>query len=1429
MVTWDECAHILANSVSRPGSLGSVSALAFDPYSELLWAGTAAGQVCSHYSPTLARYTSYPATGSVFNPHPVRDLLIDDRHVFSLGEHVLHAAHRKGLASWSLSTTTQARHLQLASICTSPASASGSELIAGGSSNGIGVPSKDDVVLIINKNSNTITKTAPAEAGLVKLRKSARLLCAGTANGYIQLRDPRSLKVEHRLAAHAGGLLDMAVEGNLIYSVGWTVRLGHPVPDAFVKVHDIRANRALVPLSFAAQGGPALLAIHPKQNTTVFVTGSQGGFQVVDVNTPGEGLFFQTSTTSFVTSMALSPSADFIAFGEADGSVRMWTSVTQEEAEMGSAIPDPDKKFCVYETAEPEGPDVPISLNPRKEVWRRDTPLSALGLPYYDTPLLSAFDKWSYYATPASPLFNPPTKPDSQILSSLRQTDFVGYASLPRHLRGKRNAVSVAASDLDPDTNGFERAKRALPAFLGNADSDQRRQAPNTVNTSKAAALLVEQRKKTGMPLFRSEREKAELAKRLAKASAGRGEEDDEEDEDPLDELMADASLMSPTSPNASGTLSGGAGPGGSGSGGSRGPPAYYGVKTIQYSKFGVEDFDFGFYNNTPYSGLETHIPQSYANSYLQLLFSLQPLRQLSKAHIAQPCPEESCLLCEAGFLFRMLEDTHGANCQATNFLRVFTMNRRAKECGVLDEADEKGTGGMEGGYQQQSLSSSSSHGAGGGGGATGGTSSDAGAYANMVQRLNRFLIDELSRNYEQLTRTVESHQGGGGVVSSGGAATGSIPMIASNKRTISGSDVTTTSTGAHEAATAAGTASALRYGGSIHNPSNQSRNLVSDLFEVDAITRTTCGSCGNVTERNSTSRVTDLVYPRKALSNETAPLTDLASILKASLVRETLSKSLCKVCHTNHAPMKSRRILPPTARLPHSLAINAAVHTPEHQAYWLAGTEADSIGGSLGKKQQQSQQQQQGSAGASASSSSATPEKRKTRVLSYVPPKLAISVVNEDVRARGIWNDDDLAAMPDAAVYTCRAMIVQIQSGKEASHLCAIVKVPEAETAIAEAATAAAAASNAGLGADEPAPSPKPLSATIGSSTTGTRKRTQQNKKGAWYLFNDFLVKNISEAEALSFPHAWKVPAVLLFERVDEPYDLSSLNMVPDPSILFEDLSISRRRDPEMIRHRILKPEELPTPGTLVSIDAEFVALNQEELEVRSDGTRSVIRPVQRSLARVSVLRGEGPEADVPFIDDHIHTKVKVVDYLTQFSGIVHGDLDPETSRHTLVPLKVVYKKLRLLVDLGCIFVGHGLSSDFRIINIHVPPSQIIDTVELYRSNTHPRRLALRFLSWFLLKQDIQSGIAVGTEGAVIAGHDSIEDAMAAMRLYRMYESFKIDGRLDDVMEDLYEEGRRVNWKPPSTSGNNASLNSAAATPARYDSPALQSSTPLR
>lgn len=96
-------------------------------------------------------------------------------------------------------------------------------------------------------------------------------------------------------------------------------------------------------------------------------------------------------------------------------------------------------------------------------------------------------------------------------------------------------------------------------------------------------------------------------------------------------------------------------------------------------------------------------------------------------------------------------------------------------------------------------------------------------------------------------------------------------------------------------------------------------------------------------------------------------------------------------------------------------------------------------------------------------------------------------------------------------------------------------------------------------------------------------------------------------------------------------------------------DLTDDRNRRQNMIKHRVLTPEELPQQGDPIAIDAEFVALQQEELEFRSDGTKKTLRPSHMSLARVSVLR----EDSTPFIDDYILTKEAVVDYLTEFSGI--------------------------------------------------------------------------------------------------------------------------------------------------------------------------------
>jgi len=229
-----------------------------------------------------------------------------------------------------------------------------------------------------------------------------------------------------------------------------------------------------------------------------------------------------------------------------------------------------------------------------------------------------------------------------------------------------------------------------------------------------------------------------------------------------------------------------------------------------------------------------------------------------------------------------------------------------------------------------------------------------------------------------------------------------------------------------------------------------------------------------------------------------------------------------------------------------------------------------------------------------------------------------------------------------------------------------------------------------------------------------------------------------------------------------------------------------------EAKHHRVLHPEtEAPTAGSHVAIDAEFVSLQEKEIDVKSDGTRETIRPERLGLARVSVLRGGGEDEGLPFINDYITISEPVVDLLTPYSGIHAADIDPLRSTHNLVPLKVAYKKLWLLLNLGVVFVGHGLPKDFRTINIHVPKAQVLDTVDLFHIRSRGRKLSLRFLAWYLLKEEIQ-----------LQEHDSIEDARTALRLCRKYEEFVDAGVVGRMVEECYRVGREVGFKPPVAGG---------------------------
>lgn len=290
------------------------------------------------------------------------------------------------------------------------------------------------------------------------------------------------------------------------------------------------------------------------------------------------------------------------------------------------------------------------------------------------------------------------------------------------------------------------------------------------------------------------------------------------------------------------------------------------------------------------------------------------------------------------------------------------------------------------------------------------------------------------------------------------------------------------------------------------------------------------------------------------------------------------------------------------------------------------------------------------------------------------------------------------------------------------------------------------------------------------------------------WYLFNGYLAVEILEEEALDVSPWWKTPECIIYCDAEElrkpffPVDTYRINY----DILYRDHFANGIRQNTKLQYKLLSKEEAPHPGTLVAIDAEFVILNDELSDIDCNGVRKIIKPRQTALARLSAIRcQEGALFGVPFIDDYIFSNEHIEDYVTRYSGICPGDLDLEKSTKQLVSREVTYRKVWLLLQLGCVFVGHGLNNDFKNININVPQSQIRDTAVYFLRGK--RYLSLRYLAFALLDKNIQEG-----------NHDSIEDAYTALILYKKYLSLRENGTLEHVLDTIYAEGRALNYRVP-------------------------------
>ncbi|XP_066564314.1 PAN2-PAN3 deadenylation complex catalytic subunit PAN2 isoform X2 [Amia ocellicauda] len=535
----------------------------------------------------------------------------------------------------------------------------------------------------------------------------------------------------------------------------------------------------------------------------------------------------------------------------------------------------------------------------------------------------------------------------------------------------------------------------------------------------------------------------------------------------------------------------------------------------------------------------------------------------------------------------------------------------------------------------------------------------------------------------------------------------------------------------------------------------SSAESVIGRLFGCEVENSSLC-RCGKETVRSSLTLLFTMHYPERSSHDKTIKEYDFAEILKKSICLEQSTQAWCENCEKYQPTVQTRNI----RCLPDVLVINCEVNSTKEAEFWKAQAEyaynravkREEMEPPKPKEPNPTEWEELCNAEGLTFDSSVEDMRHV-----WIPLSLKMTISKTKGLEVQNWTENEELSSEEetegAVIYDLVVTVSHILDARTGGNLVAHIKVGE---------------------------------------TYHQRKEGVTHQQ--WYLFNDFLIEPIDKAEAAQFDMIWKVPAILYYAKRNyhPKYDLRIKNPI-EASVLLAEASLARRQKKSHATFIPLMVSEMPQAGDLVGLDAEFVTLNQEEAELRSDGTKSTIKPSQMSVARITCVRGQGPNEGVPFIDDYISTQEQVVDYLTQYSGIKPGDLDAKISSKHLTTLKSTYLKLRFLIDTGVRFVGHGLQKDFRVINLLVLKDQVIDTVYLFHM-PRKRMISLRFLAWYFLDLKIQSET-----------HDSIEDARTALQLYRKYLELSRGGRNDEVrkvLKGLYEKGRKLDWKVPDCEG---------------------------
>ena len=754
-------------------------------------------------------------------------------------------------------------------------------------------------------------------------------------------------------------------------------------------------------------------------------------------------------------------------------------------------------------------------------------------------------------------------------------------------------------------------------------------------------------------------------------------------------------------------------------------------------------DYDFSAFNAARLAGLENDLANALVNPLVQLLYYQPPVRAALLRHV---CDKEHCLTCELGFLAHSLwvsaQGPSSGTCRPANLVRSLRQVKEASALGLLEASDEPG-------YRPEP------------------------SLVRRAQALARFLLEQLAKE--------DSSGGGGGTT----------------VERVFGAGVRTRTTCGH-----CGAEAPPRVGRSLafdllypatrrQGPRPAFSQVLAHSLSSRSEVRAWCEAEKGYTKANSTKELSSLPHCLLVCSNIREPgdlhwwgVPDPAIAVGVEAARRATAASSAKGDVPEAVPYNALEVAPITdAWLPHVVRVTLRGDGT------VAVAQADTVG------------ELEPEAGAAAGGGTSVVYQLSgvvSCIRSRVGEEETVGMSAPEVQRRseghlvahlrvdalpgGVQHTPGKAGMPTPGVSPlppgagrrgATAEAVQEEPSQPGG-----VPEPEASPSPPTAPSTPVAAPHSARDDAEAADGDVPATPAAEAGRTAPTSE--------WVIFNDFTVAPTPREEVGTLYGCSKVPCVLLFSRVDAPQPPA----VPPPVVTEAHyLRLTRARPPAPgATFRVLDMQsERPGRGMLVGIDAEFVALSPPEKSIRADGTDVTLRPSRLGLARVSVVRGDGPNAGLPLQDDYIRSVEPVYDYLTRFSGLTPADLDPQLcgTRHGngVTSLKAAYLKLRYLLDAGVTFCGHGLASDFRCINLVVPPDQVVDTVELFHFKRQ-RKLSLRFLARRLLGIDIQQG-----------SHDSIEDARTALRLYAKYQELQQDGTFRDVLLDLYRHGKAYGW----------------------------------